>query len=127
MHLLDDNVFPDLINKKRQKRIWLGKVVRKVSGLNGEVSCLTNALAIRTNQNHLGEVPNVKTPVKTNKLKNLEDLIEEEEDANKNTNSNNIDNNSVSNIDNISDLGKDLWRNGRSNQNYNETIFLAFV
>ena len=108
MHLLDDNVFPDLINKKRQKRIWLGKVVRKVSGLNGEVSCLTNALAIRTNQNHLGEVPNVKTPVKTNKLKNLEDLIEEEEDANKNRNNNNIDNNSVSNIDNISDLGKDL-------------------
>ena len=67
-------------------------------------------MAIRTNQNQLGEVPNVKTPVKTNKLKNLEDLIEEEENANKNTNNNNIDNNSVSNIDNISDLGKDLWR-----------------
>ena len=99
-------------------------------GLNGEVSCLTNALALRTNQshlgevqNHLGEVPNVKTPVKTNKLKNLEDFIEEEEDANKNTNNNNIDNNSVSNIDNISDLGKDLCRNGRSNQNYNVTMF----
>jgi hypothetical protein len=83
--------------------------------LNSEVSCLTNALAPRTNQNHLGEVqnhlgevPNVKTPVTTNKQKNLEDLIEEEEDANKNKNNNNIDNNSVSNIDNISDLGKDL-------------------
>ena len=83
-------------------------------------------MAIRTNQNQLGEVPNVKTPVKTNKLKNLEDLIEEEENANKNTNNNNIDNNSVSNIDNISDLGKDLCRNGRSNQNYNETILGGF-
>ena len=77
---------------------------------SGEVKNLSEALAIRNDQNNLLEVPKNKTltPVKINKMKELGDLIEEEENIVKiDTNVDNHDKN-IGNQDNISsDLDND--------------------
>ena len=81
----------------------------------GEVTNISEALALRIDQNNLLEVPGNKTltPAKINKMKELEDLIEEEEtivNTNNKTDTN-IDNN-TKNIDNQDNISSDLDNDG---------------